>query len=158
MSHTVYLAFGSNLGNREKTIKRALDFLDTEGLKPVRIAPCIATEPEGFVSGNRFLNTVGEFGTILSPRETLEATQRVERLLGRTRKSHDGIYHDRTIDIDILFYDDIAINTPDLCIPHRAIGERLFVLRPLCAIAPDLRHPVCGKTMAELLEILEHRA
>ena len=68
------------------------------------------------------------------------------------QKSHDGTYHDRTMDIDILFYDNETINTPELTIPHPKIAERLFVLRPLCEIAPLFRHPVTGKTIRELLD------
>jgi 2-amino-4-hydroxy-6-hydroxymethyldihydropteridine diphosphokinase len=151
MLHSVYLAFGSNLGNRAENIKRALDLLETEGLKPVSIAAPVDTAPQGFRSENRFLNSAAQFTTALSPEEVLQATQKVERLLGRTQKSANGIYHDRTIDIDILFYDDAVISTPELTVPHPRIAERLFVLQPLASIAPGLRHPVSGITVGEML-------
>lgn len=155
MNHSIYLAFGSNLGSREETIRRAFKLLESEGLKPVSVAPCMLTKPEGFCSENLFLNTAGEFSTMLSPVEALEATQRVERELGRTQKSENGVYHDRTIDIDILFYDDIVVFTPQLVIPHPHLCERRFVLQPLAAIAPDLKHPVNGKTIREILDALQ---
>lgn len=150
MSHTVFLAFGSNLGNRRENIERALELLKQEGLKPVSVSQPIATAPEGFVSDNGFLNSAAEFTTALSPHEALEATQRTERTLGRTQKSEGGVYHDRTIDIDILFYDDLVLNTPELAIPHPRIAERMFVLHPMNEIAPGLRHPASGKTIHEL--------
>lgn len=148
--HTVYLALGSNLGDRAGNIGRALRLLEQEGVRPVCIAAPITTAPEGFASGHLFLNTAGEFLTALAPAPLLLATQRVERSLGRTAKSSGGVYHDRTIDIDILFYDDLVASLPGLEIPHPRLSTRLFVLRPLCEIAPQLRHPVSGQTIAEL--------
>ncbi len=150
MNHTVFLAFGSNLGNRRENIERALELLRQEGLKPVSVSQPVATAPEGFASANEFLNSAARFTTALSPHEALEVTQRTERILGRTQKSEGGIYHDRTIDIDILFYDDIVLNTPELSIPHPRMAERMFVLSPMNEIAPALRHPANGKTIHEL--------
>lgn len=155
MVHLVYLAFGSNLGSREETIRRAVKLLDSEGLKPVSVAPCMLTKPEGFCSENLFLNTAGEFSTTLSPQEALAATQRVEKELGRTQKSENEVYHDRTIDIDIIFYDQLVISTPHLVIPHPHLCKRRFVLQPLAAIAPDLKHPINGKTIREILDALQ---
>ena len=150
MTHTVFLAFGSNLGNRRENIERALELLNKEGLKPVSVSQPITTAPEGFTSANEFLNSAAKFTTSLSPHEVLDVTQRTERTLGRTQKSEGGVYHDRTIDIDILFYDDMVLNTPELAIPHPRIAERMFVLRPMNEIAPALRHPANGKTIHEL--------
>ena len=150
MTHAVFLAFGSNLGNRRENITRALELLMQEGLKPVSVSQPITTAPEGFTSANEFLNSAAKFTTSLSPHEVLELTQRIERTIGRTQKSEGGVYHDRTIDIDILFYDDIVLNTPELAIPHPRIAERMFVLRPMNEIAPALRHPANGKTIHEL--------
>lgn len=152
MTHTVFLAFGSNLGNRRENIERALELLNKEGLKPVSVSQPITTAPEGFTSANEFLNSAAKFTTSLSPHEVLEVTQRTERTLGRTQKSEGGVYHDRTIDIDILFYDDIVLNTPELAIPHPRIAERMFVLRPMNDIAPAFRHPANGKTIHELYQ------
>ncbi len=150
MTHTVFLAFGSNLGNRQENIERALELLRQEGLKPVSVSQPITTAPQGFASENEFLNSAAKFTTTLSAHEVLEVTQRTERILGRTQKSEGGIYHDRLIDIDILFYDTIVIDTPELAIPHPRITERMFVLRPMNEIAPALRHPANGKTIHQL--------
>lgn len=148
--HKVYLALGTNLGDREKNLQRALGLLECEGLRPVAVAAPVETVPEGFESRNLFLNTAGEFATTLSPGATLLATQRVELAMGRTLKSAGGLYHDRVIDIDILFYDSLVVNSPRLTVPHPLVGRRLFVLRPLMEIAPAMRHPVSGKTVSEL--------
>lgn len=154
MIHTAYLAFGSNLGNREENIQRASDLLKAEGLEPVAFSPLIATEPQGFESDNAFLNSAAIFHTTLAPLDLLALTQRIERQLGRTRKSENGTHFDRTIDIDILFYDRLVTSSPELTIPHPHIQERGFVLRPLAAIAPDFVHPVLGLTMQALLKRL----
>ena len=98
----------------------------------------IETEPWGFVSENRFLNACICVETALSPHEVLSATQRIERLLGRTRKSAGGVYHDRPIDIDILLYDNLSVNAPDLVIPHPLMWQRDFVMVPLREILPNV--------------------
>jgi len=100
----------------------------------LRCSSYIETEPWGFSSPNRFLNACVCVSTPLQPLELLHATQDIERMLGRTSKSADGIYHDRTIDIDILLYDDITVDTPQLHIPHPLMWERDFVMRPLMEI------------------------
>ena len=96
--------------------------------------------------------------TPLPPEAFLDATQRVERALGRTVKSENGIYHDRTIDIDMLFYDDIVLNTPRLAIPHPHMCGRAFVLAPLCEIAPAMVHPVNCMTVAQMLAALQNNS
>lgn len=154
MPHTVYLGFGSNLGDRRSNILRASDLLLSEGLKPAAFSSLIETAPVGFASPHAFLNAVGEYLTSLSPSAVLAATQRVERALGRTRKSVGGVYADRPIDIDILFYDDLRLSTPTLTIPHPLIAERRFVLEPLAEIAPGMRHPLTQLTPREMLENL----
>lgn len=107
--------------------------------KVVRTSRFIETEPWGFVSEHRFLNACICVETLLSPRQVLEATQRIERQLGRKRKSENGVYHDRPIDIDILLFDDMHINEPDLVIPHPLMQERDFVMIPLREILPTPR-------------------
>lgn len=97
----------------------------------VRQSSFVQTEPWGFRSDNLFLNACVCVETQLSPRHLLLETQRIERLLGRSRKTTDGRYHDRPIDIDILLYDDITLNEPDLRIPHPLMHERDFVMIPL---------------------------
>ena len=129
--HTVYLSLGSNLGDRETTIARACQKIN-ELIGPiVRQSALYVTEPWGFHSDNLFTNAAVCCLTILTPRQLLRSTQRIERMLGRRQKSVDGAYHDRPIDIDILLYDDITVDEPDLKIPHPLIHQRPFVMDPL---------------------------
>lgn len=113
------------------------------------------TRPVGFVSEHLFLNAAAVFDTSLSAEEALDVTQAIEREMGRTRKSHDGIHYDRCIDIDLLFLGEECLQTPRLTLPHPHLTERDFVLRPLAEIAPDLRHPLTGLTIRRHLELLE---
>ena len=129
--HTVYLSLGSNLGNRKRLLREAIALVGSDVGCVERESSFIETEPWGFSSPNKFLNCCVKVVTALAPRQLLEATQRIERELGRTMKSEDGVYHDRVIDIDILLYDDIAVDEPDLKIPHPLMGERDFVMVPL---------------------------
>lgn len=129
--HVLYLALGANTGNREHTINRAIELIEGAVGTVVRRSSFIETEPWGFRSSNRFINAAVCVHTPLSPLEVLETTQDIERQLGRTVKSSDGGYHDRPIDIDILLYDEISIDTPRLCIPHPLMHERDFVMIPL---------------------------
>ena len=110
-----------------------------------------ASEPWGFDSKNEFLNAVILINTSLSPVELLKKTQEIETGLGRKTKSTVG-YSDRLIDIDILFYDNLIIDEAELKIPHPFIAERDFVLIPLSEIAPELIHPVSGKSISELIK------
>lgn len=149
--HMLYLSLGTNLGDRYDNIDRAI-FLIKQRLENVTmVAPSIETAPVGFESKNNFLNTVVEVETKKSVEEILHITQSIEQEMGRTQKSVDGQYHDRIIDIDILFYDDIEVHTPQLQLPHPHIAQRLFVLEPLAQVNPDLVHPYYGKTIAQLL-------
>lgn len=155
--HSVFIGLGSNLGEREDNILRALDILASEGSKPAALSPFYETAPQGFISEHAFINAAAQVLTPLTPEEFLASTQRVEHVLGRTHKSAGGTYHDRTIDIDILFYDNLIVETPLLAIPHPLIPERDFVLRPLCDIAPELVHPQSGLTVAAMLAALKNR-
>ena len=129
--HTVYLGLGSNLGDRRGNISAAVRLLGERVGRVVRVSSMFETEPWGFTSANMFVNAAVCVETSLSPRGVLEATQATEREMGRTEKSVDGRYHDRTIDIDILLYDDLHVDEPDLKIPHPLMREREFVMRPL---------------------------
>lgn len=129
--HTVYLALGTNLGNRRETIREAVKRIGKDVGTVERQSSLLETKPWGFVSANDFINAAVRVSTSLSPRRVLETTQHIEREMGRTRKSTDRQYHDRIIDIDILLYDDIEIDEPDLHIPHPLMHERDFVMRPL---------------------------
>lgn len=122
------------MGDRKGNIKLAIKQI-SELIGPVvRQSALIETAPWGFNSANAFINAAVCSETSLSPREVLQATQDIERALGRTTKSIDGQYHDRLIDIDILLYDDLHVNEPDLVIPHPHMNERQFVMQPLSEI------------------------
>ena len=108
------------------------------------------TEPWGFQSENTFLNAALRLETSLSPLELLKATQQIEVEMGRTQKSN-GTYHDRIIDIDILLYDDLILQTPELTLPHPLMQDRRFVMEPLLEIAPSVVHPVFKKTVVSLM-------
>ena len=129
--HTVYLGLGSNLGDRHTNISAAVRLLGERLGRVVRTSSMYETEPWGFSSQNMFVNAAVCVETSLTPREVLAATQAIEREMGRTQKSVGGQYHDRTIDIDILLYDDLQVDEPDLKIPHHLMHERDFVMRPL---------------------------
>ena len=147
---TVYLGLGTNIGNKKENLTRAIEALS------LALGPCTAqssfieTAPWGFESDNSFLNCAVAFETMLQPVELLDTTERIERELGRTAKSTGGAYHDRVIDIDILLYGNVVINTPRLTIPHPLMHKRDFVLEPLEQIAADAVHPTTGKSIGQL--------
>ena len=130
--HRVYLGLGSNLGNREENIRKAILLIGERVGTVLRQSSLIETEPWGFESENSFLNGVILVETTFTPRQTLKATQKIERELGRKRKSDSfKKYADRPIDIDILLYDDLTIDESDLKIPHPLMAQRDFVMIPL---------------------------
>lgn len=139
--HTVYLGLGTNLGDRRHNIAEAVRLIGERVGTVRRLSSMFETEPWGFSSDNMFVNAAVKVDTMLSPRGVLEATQAIERIMGRTEKSANRQYHDRLIDIDILIYDDVKIDEPDLKIPHPLMHERDFVMRPLGEILqPTARH------------------
>lgn len=129
--HTVYISLGSNLGDRKATMRRAIGLLNERAGSVDRQSSFIETEPWGFESTNKFLNMCVRLLTTLSPEQLLLATKQIERELGRTQKSVNGQYHDRPIDIDILMYDDVHLDSNDLTLPHPHMQEREFVMKPL---------------------------
>lgn len=129
--HRVYLSLGSNLGNRKRNIREALEKIGELIGDVERQSALYETKPWGYSSPNDFINACVCVLTTLAPRQLLEATQKVEQEMGRTLKSVNGEYHDRIIDIDILLYDDLHIDQPDLKIPHPLMEERDFVMIPL---------------------------
>ena len=129
--HTVYFSLGSNLGDKKLNLSTAIKLMEEQIGVLVRQSAFLATEPWGFQSDNSFVNAAICMETSLDPFEVLAKTQDIERELGRTVKSTNGEYHDRIIDIDILLYDDLKINTPRLTIPHPLMEQRDFVMIPL---------------------------
>lgn len=152
---TVYLGLGTNEGDLEANISRALEKIEERIGNITSQSSLYLTEPWGFESQNMFLNAVCEVETDLSPRELLSFTQLIERKIGRKTKSHEGIYEDRIIDIDILLYGNEIINLPDMVIPHPLMTKRKFVMQPLAEIAPNLHHPKLGDTILRLYESLD---
>ena len=136
---TLYLSLGTNLGDRQKNLSLALELIGREVGTVVSASDILETEPWGFDSSNRFLNMAIKVETTLQPLEVLHATQEIERKLGRNHKTAAGEYHDRLIDIDILLYDNLVMNTPELTIPHPLMYQREFVMKPLAQIAPELK-------------------
>ncbi len=146
----VYIGLGSNLGNRKRYLKQAIKALDEKVGPLVKCSSFYETLPMGFSSPHLFLNSVAVFETKLSPENVLNKTEEIERSLGRLKKSINRQYEDRCVDIDILFYDDLVIQTEKLTIPHPRLHERPFVLEPLKEIASDLIHPVLKKKIEQL--------
>jgi len=128
---TCYLSLGTNLGDKQHNLNEAIRLIAERVGEVVKVSSFIETEPWGFTSNNAFLNACVKVTTSLEPQELLRATQRIERELGRSAKSKDGVYHDRIIDIDILLYGDITVNEENLKIPHPLMYERDFVMVPL---------------------------
>lgn len=129
--HTVYFSLGSNLGDKKQNLSTAIKLMEEQIGVLLRQSAFLETEPWGFQSDNSFVNATICMETSLDPFEVLAKTQEIERELGRTIKSINGEYHDRIIDIDILLYDDLHINTPQLTIPHPLMEQRDFVMIPL---------------------------
>jgi len=145
----IYLALGSNLGNRAGNLRAAIDGMPPAGILVLRESPVYETEPAGYARQGWFLNMVVEAETALFPMQLLARTARIERALGRVRSIPNG---PRTIDIDILLYANAVIHAPRLVVPHPRMHERRFVLAPLADLAPDLRHPVTRRTIRQMLE------
>lgn len=150
----LYIGFGANIGQRAATIYEAVRQLG-EKIGPVKACSSLyETAPVGFSSPNNFLNAVAEFDTTLDALQLLHISQDIEKALGRKVKSVNGVFHDRTIDIDLLFLEGTVVSTPELTLPHPRIAERRFVLEPLNEIAPQLRLEPEGPTICEMLNDL----
>lgn len=150
-----YLGLGTNIGDKKQNLCHAIDQIKAKIGNVCSLSSLYETAPWGFESENQFVNAALCVETTLTPEELLSTTQQIERELGRTHKSVNGIYHDRIIDIDILLYDDLTLCTPALTIPHPHMTERLFVMAPMAEIAPELRLSPNGLTLKELKNRLE---
>ena len=134
--HTVYLGIGSNLGDRNDFIQKAIFLLNkTNGIENIIVSEIYQTQPVGGPEQDDFLNGVIKLNTILLPEELLNKLLEIENILGRTRDIKNG---PRTIDLDILLFDDLKVNTPNLIIPHPRMYEREFVLKGLRQLNPEL--------------------
>lgn len=145
----VVLGLGSNLGDRESWLSKARDEISDKLGEILICSDFVESAPWGFSSDNSFLNQVILIDSNLSASKLLDVIHLIESDLGRVRKDH---YADRKVDIDILFFGDIIMETENLSIPHPHIQNRLFVLKPLAQILPDLKHPVLGVNISQLLE------
>lgn len=148
--HDVIIALGSNMGDREGYLNGAVEKLNAvRGCRVKKVSDFIETPPYGVTDQEDFLNGCLEMETLMYPHELLDELHRIEKEAGRERIIRWG---PRTLDLDIIFYDDMILQDDDLCIPHVEMHKREFVLKPLCGIAPYKRHPVTGKTVKEMLD------
>lgn len=146
---SIFLGVGSNIEPREENISKAISLLKEKGFKIVKSSPIYQTQPVGYESQPKFLNLVLHIEEKTSPKSCLYTLKEIEREMGRTPTFPNG---PRVIDLDILFYDSLIVDTPELKIPHPRLHKRAFVLIPLSQIAPDFLHPVFKKSVKELLK------
>ena len=152
-----YLSLGSNLGDRVGYIQQAVSLLSANpNINIVATSSFYETEPWQMHSENWFVNAVIQISTTLTPEELLKECKNVESLLGRKKEDDEKGYADRTIDIDIIFYANQLINTPELTIPHRFFHKRVFMLVPMLEIAQDFVHPLFNKTVEKLYDEIEN--
>lgn len=152
--HRVFLSLGSNLGDRQDNLHQAIERLQKKGLKVVKTSRFYETQPWGYLKQPTFVNAVIETFTVLSPVDLLRSIKQIEVQMGRAETFKWG---PRLIDIDILFYDDLIMVSPELTIPHSLVHKRGFVLLPMSEIAPKFVHPIFKKDIETLLEELNDK-
>lgn len=146
-----YIGIGSNIGDRIGYVQQAHKLLnDTKGIAVVTSSSLYETEPYGYKNQSWFVNAVLEIETELEPLELLRECQRIEKQLGRVRHPEAPQWGPRTIDLDILFYNDLIVSSDELQIPHSRVHQRAYALVPLLELAPDLIHPVIKETLIEI--------
>ncbi len=147
-----FVALGSNMGDSKAHLDGAVEALSQDGkIRVLKVADYIVTKPYGGVEQNDFLNSAVEIETLYTPEELLDKLHEIEQAHDRERLIHWG---PRTLDLDILFYEDLIMDTADLTIPHKDLHNRDFVLKPMAQLAPYMKHPVIGETMEKLLKNL----
>ena len=152
---TLYLSLGTNLGDRRFNLETALTLIGQRIGTVEDVSDVVETEPWGFDSPNSFLNLTAKVITELKPLDVLKTIKKIEKGMGRTSKTGTEGYQDRIIDIDLLLYDELVMESPELTIPHRLMHKRRFVLEPLAEISPELVHPVIHKTISQLLNEIQ---
>mgnify|MGYP003290497374 CR=1 FL=1 len=153
--HTAYIGLGSNMGNKENNLKLACDRIaENHKCRLIKVSDFIVTEPVGGVEQDDFLNGAVCIETLYTPEELLDFTASIEAEAKRERIVHWG---PRTLDLDILFYDDVIMHTDSLTVPHKELHKRLFVLEPMSGIAPYFCHPIYRRTMSDMFEELKKR-
>ena len=157
MKHICYISIGSNIGDRLNFIRKALNCLKDENLIIDKVSSVYESQSWGFV-GFDFLNTCIKIKTFYNPNELMEKLIKIEKTLGREEMKKENFYSSRTIDLDILFYDNLIVNKRKLIIPHPRIELRNFVLFPLREISKNLVHPISGKTIEEIIELKKDKS
>ncbi|SKA87634.1 dihydroneopterin aldolase / 2-amino-4-hydroxy-6-hydroxymethyldihydropteridine diphosphokinase [Clostridium sp. USBA 49] len=149
--HKAYIGLGSNMGDKEENIKKALEYINTDKCRVEKVSNIYNTKPVGYLDQDEFLNCAAEIKTLLTPEELIRFLLNIEKELKRERIIKWG---PRTIDLDVLLYDDIITSSEEITVPHPRMHERLFVLKPLSDIAPYLIHPILNKRIISLEEEL----
>lgn len=147
--HRAYIALGTNMGDKEHNIKEALEKLNSNECRVIKVSNILCTKPVGYTNQDDFLNCAAELKTLLTPEELIEFLMGIEKDLKRERIIKWG---PRTIDLDVLLYDDIITSREEIIVPHPRMHERLFVLKPLGELAPYVMHPILNKRIKDIEE------